>query len=227
MSLLILHHRPEVGLGTLAESLDARDLDLVHVEVTATNQIDVDGASGVLLLGGRPDDPFPGHELDAVRAAIDAETPVFGLGHGADVIATVLGGELAPRERPEVGLPALHRTEPGKEDDVAAGWPDGSRALALHRHEVVLLPTDADQLLIGSDGPSLWRLGTAWATPLHLEAGPDDVQRWLDHPDVRAMLSDAGVEADDLVAQARSLAAFTRAAGSSLVLRWVDGVVTA
>lgn len=227
MSLLILHHRPEVGLGTLAAPLEARDLDLVHVDVTATNRIEVDGVSGVLLLGGRPDAPFPGHELDAIRRATDAELPVFGLGHGADVIATVLGGEVAVRERPEVGFPALHRTEPGRADDVAAGWPDGSRGLALHRHEVVLLPTDADQLLIGSDGPSLWRLGTAWATPLHLEAGPDDVQRWLGHPDVQAMLADAGVEPNDLVSQAQHLAAFTRAAGSSLVLRWVDGVVTA
>lgn len=224
MTLLVLHHTDDVGLGTLAEPLEARDVDVRHVDVTEGDAIDLDGVTGVLLLGGRPDgEAYPDHELEAVRTAVEAEVAVFGICHGADVIATALGGEVAERERPEVGFVALHRTEPGTDDDVAAGWPDGTRALALHSHEVVRLPDDAEQLLIGTDGPSLWRVGTAWATSLHLEADAAVVEAWMGSDDGRAIVEAAGVDPDVLVAEARQRDAFLRATGVSLLLRWVDG----
>lgn len=224
MTLLVLHHTDDVGLGTLAEPLEARDVEVRHVDVAEVDAIDLDGVTGVLLLGGRPTgEAFPEHELAAVRVAVEDEVAVFGICHGADVIATALGGEVAERERPEVGFLALHRTEPGTEDDVAAGWPDGTRALALHSHEVVRLPEDAEQLLIGTDGPSLWRVGTAWATSVHPEVDGDTVAAWLADGDGRAMAEAAGVDPDELVEEARQRERFLRATGTSLVLRWLDG----
>ena len=224
MTLLVLHHTDDVGLGTLAEPLEARDVDVRHVDVTEVDTIDLDGVTGLLLLGGRPaGEAYPDHELEAVRTAVEAEVAVFGICHGADVIATALGGEVAERERPEVGFVAVHRTEPGTEDEVAAGWPDGTRTLALHAHEVVRLPDDAEQLLIGTDGPSLWRVGTAWATSLHPEADAEVIEGWMGTDDGRAMAEAAGVDPDELVDEARHRDAFLRATGVSLLLRWVDG----
>lgn len=225
MTLLVLHHDAEVTLGALDRSLEERDLDLRHVEVTADVGLDLDEVAGVLVLGGRPADGFAAAEVDLLRAAVDAEVPVLALGDGADVLAEALGGEVAARERPEAAWVPLHRTEPGREDDVTAGWPDGSRALALHRHEVVRLPADAEQLLIGSDGPSLWRLGSAWASPCNLEVDAATVERWLADDDVRALVADAGVDPDELLEESRRRDRFGVAVGASLVLRWVDGEV--
>lgn len=227
MSLLVLHHDPEVGLGALARSLEERDLELRHVDVAEDGAPDLDGVTGVLVLGGRRADGFEDAELDLLRRAAEAEVPVLGIGAGADALALALGGEVAPRERPEAAFVPLHRTEPGTEDAIAAGWPDGARVLALHRHEVVRLPAEAEQLLVGSDGPSLWRLGTAWATPLHVEADAATVEGWLDGEDVRALVADAGEDPDELLDEARRRDRFAVAAGVSLVLRWVDGEVGA
>lgn len=223
MTLLVLHHSDDVGLGTLAEPLDARDLQVRHLDVGEADAVDLDWITGLLLLGGQPEAPYPEHELQAVRSAVEEEVPVLGLCHGGDVVATALGGEVADRERPEVGYVMLHRTEPGTEDDVSAGWPDGTRALVAHRHEVVRMPDGAQQLLIGSDGPSLWRVGTAWASPVHFEADADVVAGWMAGDDGRAMATEAGVDPEELVEEARRRDRFVRAAGVSLLLRWVDG----
>lgn len=227
MTLIVLHHTDDVGLGTLADPLAARGSEPRHVDVGTVDAIDLDGVTGILLLGGRPATPFPEPELQAVRDAVASEVPLFGICHGAEVLASALGGEVAQREKPEAAYVALHRTEPGRQDDVTAGWPDGSRALALHRHEVVRLPTDADQLLIGSDGPSLWRAGSAWATQLHVEADGDLVAAWMAAEEGQALARDAGVDPDELVREARHRERYARAVGTSLVMRWLDGIVTA
>lgn len=227
MALIVLHHTEEVGLGSLAEPIEARDLDVRHVDV-ATGPVpdDLDGVDGVLVLGGRPPEGNTDAERALLRAATQAEVPVFGICHGAELLAEVLGGEVAARERPEVRYVALHRTAPGCEDDVAAGWPDGAHALAFHSREVVRLPDGAEQLLIGSDGPSMWRVGSAWATQLHVEATADVVARWLADGDGRSLAEAAGTDPDELAAEARRRERFTRAVGRSLVLRWLDAVAT-
>lgn len=223
MSLLVLHHDPAVGLGALAPSIEARDVEVRHADVLRDGAPDLDGVTGVLVLGGQPADGVADAELDLLVRAVEAELPVFGICTGAEALATALGGEVAPRERPEAAWVPLHRTAPGREDPVTAGWPDGTRALALHRREVVRLPDAAEQLLIGSDGPSLWRLGSAWATSLHVEADAATVERWLDDDDGRSLVADAGVEATDLLDETRRRERFVRAVGVSLVLRWMDG----
>lgn len=227
MALVVLHHTDEVGLGSLAEPIEARDLDVRHVDV-ATGPVpdDLEGVDGVLVLGGRPPEGSDA-EVELLRAATQAEVPVFGICHGAELLAEVLGGEVADRERPEVRYVALHRTAPGREDDVSAGWPDGAHALAFHGREVIRLPDGAEQLLIGSDGPSMWRVGSTWATQLHVEATADVVDRWLADGDGRSLAEAAGTDPDELADEARRRERFTRAVGTSLVLRWLDAVATA
>lgn len=225
MSLLVLHHTPDVGLGALAASLEPRAVEVTHVTVATDGAPDLDGVGGVLVLGGRPEDGVAEAELDLLRRAVEAEVPVFAICAGAEALAEALGGEVAVRERPEAAWVPLHRTEPGREDDVTAGWPDGARALALHRREVVRMPDGAEQLLVGSDGPSLWRVGSAWATQLHLEADAATVEAWLAGDDARALVEDAGEDVEALLEESRRRDRFVVAAGTSLVLRWLDGEV--
>lgn len=227
MSLLVLHHDTAVGLGTLAPSIEDRGTDVVHVHVGRDDLPDLEGVGGVLLLGGEPDGGVDEAEVAFVRSALDAQVPVFGICTGAEVVALALGGEVAARERPEAAWVPLHRTTPGQEDPVSAGWPDGAFALALHRREVVRLPDDAEQLLIGSDGPSLWRHGSAWATPMHVEADAAAVERWLATEHGRALVADADRDPADLLQESQRRERFTVAVGVSLVVRWLDGEVDA
>lgn len=223
MSLLVLHHDDEVGLGSLAPSIEQRDIEVVHVDVARDGAPDLDGVTGVLVLGGQPADGIPDAEVDLLRRAVEAEVAVFGICTGAEALAIALGGEVAARERPEAAWLPLHRTEPGQEDPVTAGWPDGTRVLALHRREVVRMPAEAEQLLVGSDGPSLWRLGRAWATQLHVEADAATIEQWLGGEPGRSLVTDAGEDVDALVEESRRRDRYAVAAGASLVLRWLDG----
>jgi GMP synthase (glutamine-hydrolysing) len=227
VSLLVLHHAADVGLGSLADSIEQRDVEVRHVDVADSGALTLDGATGVLALGGRPDAGFPDAELALLRDAAAAELPVFGICGGAEALALALGGEVVDRQTPEVAFVPLHRTAPGREDDVAAGWPDGARALSMHRREVVRMPDGAEQLLIGSDGPSLWRAGSAWATAVHPEADVTTLEAWLAGDEGRALLDEAGVDAEELLDEMRRRERFVRAAGISLVLRWLDGEVGA
>lgn len=229
-SLLVVHHDPIVGLDRLEPSLVARDLVLTHVDATTDELPDPTAHDGVLILGGRdsvadPDDlpDFVAPELAFLRAAADAEVPVMGICLGAQLLALAHGGTVARRETPEVAMVAVHRTTPGAADPVTAGWPDGAPSLAHHNDEVTMLPDGAEQLLVGSDGPTMWRLGSSHATQLHPEAGLETLARWNEELDPH-MHERAGVDLDEFMARATALDPQARAAGICLVLRWVDGL---
>ena len=166
------------------------------------------------------------HEVDVLRRAVEADLPTFGIGFGAATLAVAVGGQVAQRERPEVGFIPLSRTAVASDDDIAAGWPDGAVMFALHDHEVSGLPADASQLLIGSDGPSLWQLGTAYGCALHPEADADTIRGWLESDAAAATVAAAGLDLEELQAENERRARFSRSAGVPLVLRWVDGLLS-
>lgn len=224
MSLLVVHHDEIAGLAHLAESLAARDLDVVEVDATTDELPDPSAHDGVLVLGGRQSvagelDDWVGPELAFLRAADAAEVPVFGICLGSQLLGLAHGGEVAPREEAEKAIVALHRTAPGRADDIVAGWPDGAPGLAHHNDEVVVLPDEAEQLLLGSDGATMWRLRNSYAIQTHPEAGVESLRLWMD-----AALSEPAPGDDDLLEAAATSDAFMRAAGVSLVMRWVDNL---
>lgn len=230
MTLLVVHHDPLVGLDRVAPSLQARDLEVVDVDATSQDLPAPEELTGVLVLGGRMSvadtDDLPGFatsELDFLRAAEAAEVPVFGICLGAQLLALAHGGRVGRREQPEVAMVAVHRTEPGQQDPVTAGWSDGAPALAMHNDEVTFLPHDAVQLLVGSDGATMWRVGHAHATQLHPEASAATVATWLTELDTD-MPARAGVDRDVFTARTEALDGQARAAGIGLVMRWVDGL---
>lgn len=228
MALLIVHHDKAAGLGGLARSLEERSLEVTEVEATLIDSWpDPAMLSGVLILGGRMSVAGTDHpgwvtaELDFLRAAETAEVPVFGICLGAQLLALAHGGQVAVRETPEVAVVAVHRTAPGRDDAITAGWPDGAPGLMFHEDEVVRLPAEAEQLLLGSDGATMWRLGHARATQMHPEVDAATLTTWIEDfgSDTPAR---AGVDADVFLAEAKRRDAFIKAAGISLVIRWID-----
>lgn len=227
MSLLVVHHDEIAGLAHVAEPLAARDLELVEVDATTDHLPDPTDHVGVLVLGGRQSvaggeedwDDWVEPELAFLRSADEAEVPVFGICLGAQLLGLAHGGEVAPREHPEKAVVAIHRTEPGRDDEVTAGWPDGAPGLAHHNDEVVVLPDEAEQLLLGSDGATMWRLRQSYAIQTHPEAGASSLEAWMEEH-----LSERGPDDEALLDTARASDMFLRAAGVSLVLRWVDGL---
>lgn len=236
--LLVLRHHEVTGPDMLVPILDGRanrrPWRQVHLGVEDVPALS-DRTRGVLVLGGpmgvhdTDEHPWIGAELELLRDAMGREVPVFGICLGAQLLATALGGEVSRRDVPEIGVFGLDRTLGGTEDEIFAGWADGSWVLLLHQDQVTTMPDGAIAMLEGSDGVPAWRTadGLGYAVQFHPETSPDLLARWVADPELREMYEASGVDADALVEDVRRRAPFLRAAGLSLVGRWLDGVVGA
>ena len=234
--LVVLQHAPTCDPAALAPVLDARagrrPWRLVDI-AGGDAYPDLDRARGVLALGGPMGVPdadehtWMGGELALLRDAVDRAIPVFGICLGAQMLGAALGGRVERRQVPEIAFLPLSRTDVAAEDDVFAGWPDGSRALMWHEDEVVELPEGAQVMLSGSDGTAAWRAadGLSYGVQFHPEADAAHVAMWCETDRSHSELAAAGVDAVTLVEEALQRERFTLAVGLSLVGRWLDGVV--
>lgn len=234
--VVVLQHAPQCDPAALAPVLDARAgrrswrlLDVAGGDPYP----DLERARGVVVLGGPmgvPDaDEYPwmGGELALLRDAVDRAIPVFGICLGAQLLGAALGGRVERRPVAEIAFVPLLRTEPGTEDTVFAGWPDGARALLFHEDEVVELPDGAVAMLTGSDGTPAWRTsdGLSYGVQFHPEVDAAHVAMWCESESSLAAMAGAGVDPAALVEATLRRERFTLAVGLSLLGRWLDGVV--
>lgn len=235
--ILVLQHAANCGPDNLTEILDGRahrrPWRLVNLcDDQTVPELD-ERVRGIISLGGRMGvaerDRYPWMEpeLDLMRGAVEREVPVLGICLGSQLLAHALGGEVRPRGSPEIGFPALTRTEAGREDTVFAGWPDGSAVTMIHDDAVVELPDGAEEMATGSDGICAWRAGDelSYGVQFHPEASLEQFIEWCRLPGNRPRFEEAGLDPEEVVAEAERRAPFLRAAALSLVGRWVDQVV--
>lgn len=237
--LLVIQHADHTGPSNLVPMLDGRankrPWDLLRPDNGDAFPPSLDGVAGVLVLGGPMgvDDtaefPWLEAELDFIHAAVESGTPVLGICLGHQLLATALGGEVRTREVPEIGLLPLVRTEAAQDDEVFAGYPDEAVQLVIHDDEVVSLPDGAEVMLTGSDGTTAFRAadGVAYGVQFHPETSAELFEGWTQRPDNGPRFAAAGVDAEQMAADVHARDAFLRSVGTSLVGRWVDGVVGA
>lgn len=221
--LLVLRHDPLAGPDLLVPPLDGRAQQLSWREHDLSEDPTVPGledVAGVLVMGGtmgvHDDDPWLEPERALLLEAIAAGVPTFGICLGAQQLGLALGGTVERLPETNIALPGLTRTGAGREHEVLAGWPDGAPAVFHHDDAVTTLPDGAHVLLEGAAGvTAAWcdETDTAIAVQFHPEVAPATVRAWEEHRgDVRA----------DYLADVEESGPFIRAAGVSLVLRWVD-----
>jgi GMP synthase (glutamine-hydrolysing) len=232
--VVVLQHHPQAGPSAFTDVLDGRRelLPWRLVDVAGGDGLpEVGDLAGLLVMGGAmgvPDadqHPWMKGEQELLRDAVAAEVPVLGICLGAQLLAAALGGEVERRETPEVGYLPLARTEAGRDDGVAAGWPDGAVTLFLHEDEVTRLPEGAVPLLEGSDGWAAWSVGSAHAVQAHPEVTAEQLQTWLELEQLAGLLRAAGTDAELLAEEARRRSRFSVPQGRALVGRWLDGPV--
>jgi GMP synthase (glutamine-hydrolysing) len=233
VELLVLDHHPTTGPCRFQELLDSRAELVPHrsIDVPGGGQLpdDLDEVAGVVVMGSprsvteEPD--WLAGELALLRAAVDADVPVFGICFGAQALAVATGGEVTTREVPEIGFVPQRLTEEAATDDVAGGWPDGAATFIWHGDEVTLLPPDAVPLLQGPEQVTAWRIGSAFATQAHPEVDAARIEAWSTSPELIDQLHAAGTDPEALLEEARRRERFVLAAGTSLFGRFLDGPV--
>jgi len=146
------------------------------------------------------DDGYLAAELEWLRRADAAGTPVLGIGHGARALALAFGGTVEPAERPirgwvmvDTSVPHLVPTGP---------W-------LTWQHDVIGLPDGAELLAHNRLGPQAFQIGHHFGVQFHPEATARTVARWVarddGHLDPRLLLAAIERDANAATACARRL----------------------
>ncbi len=111
-------------------------------------------------------------ELDLLRRAHDAGTPLLGICFGGQLLAEALGGsvELAPVT--EIGWFEIEAA-PGVDNPVGSGpWKEW-------HHDCFSAPTNAQVLAVNENATQLFRLDTTVGTQFHPEVDVTHITAWL------------------------------------------------
>ena len=135
LSLAVLQHERETGLGAFAGLLDRAG---VHHELLTTSDARLPDAAefdGVLVLGGSlaADDPALLETRRWIRNAALSEVPILGVCLGGQLLATALGGSVGPALCPEIGVHDVFRI--AKDDPLFSGLPGRFTAFGWHEDE--------------------------------------------------------------------------------------------
>ncbi|MBB4661867.1 type 1 glutamine amidotransferase [Conexibacter arvalis] len=173
---LILQHGDWGPPGLLADWLRQRAIPFeIHRTWLGKPWPEVAGRAFVASLGSphspadADEEPEVARELELLRAAVDADTPVLGLCFGGQMLAAALGGGIEAAEAPELGWHVVDTTVP---DEIPPGpW------LQWHYHRFTV-PPGAQLLASSPTGPQAFRHGRHLGVQFHPESTIEIVRDW-------------------------------------------------
>ena len=146
-------------------------------------------------------------ELDLLRRAHHAGVPVLGICFGGQLLAAALGGSVARAAQAEIGWTTVETDEPSL---VPPGpW------FAWHE-DGWSVPPGAREIARTAVASQAFVLGRSLAVQFHPELTPSQLEGWLANGG-GAFLSDAGVDADELLARTHTEAPAAAARAHALV----------
>jgi GMP synthase-like glutamine amidotransferase len=124
-------------------------------------------------------------EKEAIREWVwDRAKPYWGICLGHQLLATALGGEVAPAEQGEVGVYDVALTVDGQTEGVLAGLPATMKVMQWHHAEVKRVP-QSGRVLAQSATTAVQALAIdrhAVSTQFHCEFTPQTIEGWASMP---------------------------------------------
>ncbi len=189
--ICVIQHAEAEFLGLMEDHFEGRNIRFIYQRPFAAGGAvprQVEDYDGLMLLGGGPYGLVSGHllpsftpERNLTQAFLAAGLPVIGIGLGALILNSTLGGGI--EEAPlRFMVETARATDAGR---TVMAWPERFTT-ALYLRDRPILPRDAELLAVGSDGtPLAFRVGT-------------QAFGFLFHPGAkRGMLEDLIMEFDD------------------------------
>ena len=192
MNILVLQHLAVEHPGIFRDFMREDGFDWTTVELDSGEPIpDLTDFDLMLVMGGPQDvwqgreHPWLREEIAAIRHfVVDLQRPFLGICLGHQLLATAIGGRVAPAQKPEVGVMTVSKTDAGQDDAVLGGLADPMTVLQWHGAEVVTLPDRAVVLASSEDcGVQAFRFCEyAYGLQCHIEITEDTVAEWAAVP---------------------------------------------
>ena len=181
MRVLAARHPGGGTTGLLAERCEAGGHELAEW-IAADGEHVPTGCDAVVVFGGGMNVrdagrlPWLRAEIELLRDALEAGTPVLGICLGAQLLAAAAGAEVRRASEPEIGWFEVERRG---EDPVLGALPE--RFLAYEWHSYTFeLPAGAVELARSAVCSQAFRLGGAWGVQFHPEVVPAIVRFWAE-----------------------------------------------
>jgi GMP synthase-like glutamine amidotransferase len=216
------------------DELRSRGLELERVELDQGDPLpDLSAYAGTIVMGGPmgayEDDAHPwlAAEKRALREAVEADHPVWGVCLGSQLLAAALGARVYLGAEPEVGLLEVQLTEAAGADPVFGAAPKRFPTLQWHG-DTFDLPEGAT-LLASSPAYAnqAFSYRNAYALQFHLEVSPELATEWGDVPayaaSLEAIKGPGALQA--LIGEVTDNAGTTLPLARELFGRWLEQVV--
>jgi GMP synthase (glutamine-hydrolysing) len=146
---------------------------------------------GPMSVNEEGEHPWLAAEKRAIREAVEAGVPYFGVCLGVQLLAASLGARVYPGPVPEVGVMPLQLTAEGRRDPVVGALPDELLALQWHS-DTFDLPVGAVRLMGSAAYPNqAFRFGrAAYGIQFHLEVDGELAAEWARVPEYERAAED-------------------------------------
>jgi GMP synthase-like glutamine amidotransferase len=226
MRLIVLQHEQETRLGAFQHLLDAAHVD--HEIAMTTNAPPLpaaEGFDGALVLGGSLNayDPRLLETRRWIRNNVLRGLPVFGVCLGGQLLASALGGVVAPSPAPEVGLHDVILTEDARRDQLFADLPDRFPVFGWHEDSFSLPPGAIPLAGSPACAHQAFRFGdAAYGLQFHPELRACDLDRWRGNSAYRRVAANAAQDWETLIAVLEEATPTLDALARHLLGRWLD-----
>lgn len=196
--ILVFQHLPGKHLGHLFELLKADGMPFQIVRLDLGEPIpDLRSYRALWVLGGSMDvweeEAFPWliSEKRAIREAIfDHNLPYFGVCLGHQLLADVLGCDVGPAAKAEIGTRDIHFNKMAQAHPWLQGFPESTPLVQWHLAEVKQVPGSID-ILATSDACPIHGIAFndhVLGLQSHIEVNMEAIREWLSSPDAQSQL---------------------------------------
>lgn len=216
MRALIIEHNEAELPGLIGQRAEQRGIDVAELVVSEGVTYPDPREFDLVIPLGAPesvrdtDVPWIGDELDMLARAVRDDVPVLGICFGAQMLAHVLGGDVRPGPQPEVGWRHV--------DSLAPDIVDATAWFELH-FDIFSVPPGAHEVARNRAGPQGFVAGPHLGVQFHPEVTPEILGLWRAR--WPSLFDGLGVDADELIVEARRRDDELRAAAFRLFDRWL------